>query len=167
MTIQNNDSSTAFEDEWYAVRYSGEIPEVAFHSALFHLTEDRDGPGLSLSPAQVAHLVDAVRLRYLDIIGRDLLPANRQTSGYRGVKRAITNWNRFELFCASYDLDISEDKQQVAQALMHFLAREIEDMQSPEHRCCINCSFEELCAFSEQLGLSTAEHLSPLHDHCD
>jgi len=49
---------------------------------------------------------------------------------------------------------------------MHFLAREIEDMQSPEHRCCINCSFEELCAFSEQLGLSSTEHLSPLHDHC-
>jgi hypothetical protein len=144
MTIQRNDSDTALEDEWYAVRYSGEIPEVA----------------------QVMHLVDAVRLRYLDIIERDLLPANRQTSGYRGIRRAIINWSRFELFCDSYDLDISEEKKQVARALLHFLAREIKDMQSPEHRCCINCSFEELCDFSEQLGLSGTEHLSPLSAHC-
>jgi hypothetical protein len=166
MTIQENDSSTALEDEWYAIRYSGEIPEVAFHSALFHLTEDQDGPRLSLSPAQVARLVDAVRLRYLDIIQRDLLPANRQTSAYRGVKRAMINWKRFALFCGSYDLDISEDKEQVARGLLHFLAREIEDMRRPGHCCSINCSFEELCDFSAQLGLSTTGHLLPLRHHC-
>lgn len=166
MTNHRTDNSGLIEDEWYAVRYSGEIPEVALQSSLYHLCEDEEGPGLELSDEQIAHLLDAVRQRYIDIILRDLLPANRQTSSYRGVKRAICNWNRYLLFCRRYDFDGAGDKEQVARALLHFLAREIEDMRHPDHRCCINCSYQELRGFSEQLGLCGTEHLSPLADHC-
>jgi hypothetical protein len=35
------------EDELFLIRDSGELPEIAYHSSLYYLTEDQDGPRLS------------------------------------------------------------------------------------------------------------------------
>ena len=76
MTTPTVDIDALVEDEWYAVRYSGEIPEVAYHGAVFHLTEARNGPQIELSGAQLSRLLGAVSQRYLEITLRDLLPEN-------------------------------------------------------------------------------------------
>jgi len=62
------------EDEWYHVRYSGEIPEVALHSSLFYLTDDPDGPKLELETEHIHFLHEAVVARYYEIIVRDITP---------------------------------------------------------------------------------------------
>jgi len=85
------------------VRHSGEIPEIALHSALYFLTEDPDGPRLQLSVQEVETLQDAAICRYQEIIRRDLCFANRALPMYRGVRRAIFNWRRFVAFCQRQD----------------------------------------------------------------
>lgn len=57
-----NSEVHTFEDEWYIVRYSGEIPEIAFNSAIHYLTRAQDGPHLTLSEEQNHLLKKAARL---------------------------------------------------------------------------------------------------------
>ena len=89
MTTPTVDIDALIEDEWYAVRYSGEIPEVAYHGAVFHLTEAQNGPQIELSSAQLNRLLGAVSQRYLEITLRDLL-ARYAATGY-----SITAGSRF------------------------------------------------------------------------
>ena len=91
------------EEEWLIVRHSGEIPEIALHSALYFLTEDPLGPCLQLSAEEIESLQDAAICRYQEIIMRDLCYENRNLSIYRGVRRAIVNWHRFVTFCERQD----------------------------------------------------------------
>ncbi|MBW6521220.1 MAG: hypothetical protein K0A99_09475 [Desulfoarculaceae bacterium] len=91
------------EEEWLMVRHSGEIPEIAFHSALYFLTDDPDGPRLQLSVEEIESLQDAAITRYQEIIMRDLCYEKRKLSSYRGVRRAIFNWHRFVTFCERQD----------------------------------------------------------------
>ncbi len=95
----------ALEDEWYGVRHSGEIPEVALCSALYYLTHDPDGPGLRLSREQKGMLVQAAEIRYQEIVLRDLQQSTRNTTGYRGIKRSIINWQRYRIFCGRQQID--------------------------------------------------------------
>ena len=78
MTTPTDDIEALVEDEWYVVRYSGEIPEVAYHGAVFHLTRAANGPRIDLSRRQRDRLLEAVTQRYLEITLRDLLPENKE-----------------------------------------------------------------------------------------
>ncbi|MCX5869705.1 MAG: hypothetical protein NTY00_03505 [Deltaproteobacteria bacterium] len=91
------------EDEWLLVRHSGEIPEIALHSAFYYLTEDLNGPQLRLSVEEMQYLREAATARYQEIIRRDLCFENRELTVYRGVRRAIFNWHRFVVFCERQD----------------------------------------------------------------
>lgn len=152
MTIAT-DSDALVEDEWYVVRYSGEIPEVAFHSAVYHLTRDREGPQIDLSDQQHGYLVDAVKQRYIDIILRDLLPLNKNTSAYRGVRRSLINWKRYTLFCERYGLDPEPLKAVVGESLCDFLAYERREFDRGGNAGSLNCSWPELCEYVNLLGL--------------
>lgn len=89
----------SLEDEWLMVRHSGEIPEIALHSAFYYLTEDPEGPRLQLALDEIRDLQEAGAARYQEIILRDLCYENRELTFYRGVQRAICNWHRFVAFC--------------------------------------------------------------------
>ena len=144
---------TIVENEWYGIRHSGEIPEIALYSAFHYLTEDREGPQLVLSGDLCTKLVEAAELRYREIVLRDLKHANRGTAVYRGVKRSIINWYRFESFCVRQSVDPSELRHVTAAALVSFLAEEVVDVARCRRQSSLNCTFEELCNFADQLGL--------------
>lgn len=141
---RKNELVEVLENEWYAVRHSGEIPEIALYSSLYYLTEDESGPGLKLAPEQCRMLVEAAESRYREIVLRDLRHANSESSSYRGVRRAIANWQRFETFCRRQQLDCSGFKREVAAALLVFLSK---------RHSSLNCTFAELSNFADQLGL--------------
>jgi len=104
------------DNEWFVVRHSGEIPEIALYAARHYLTEAEDGPRLHLSPDQWGRLLDAARVRYREIVLRDLQLDNRDTSIYRGLARSIINYRRFESFCRRHGLDMQDFCREVAAA---------------------------------------------------
>lgn len=129
------------EDEWLLVRHSGEIPEIALHSAFHYLTADPNGPRLRLSVEETHYLRDAAATRYQEIIQRDLCYENRELTVYRGIRRAIFNWHRFVVFCERQDISchnlrrpgmaeyrslqgqIKSDRSATAEALMILLKK--------------------------------------------
>lgn len=145
---------TLLEDEWYHVRYSGEIPEIALHSSIYYLTEDPEGPGLSLDEKAVSFLHEAVLARYQDIIVRDITPENRDTSMYRGVLRAIANWRRMKRFCSRHLLGYDEINNEVSRLLLTFLENEIQESKEEKSTNRLNCSFDDLYSFALELGIS-------------
>ena len=163
---QTIDIDVLVEDEWYAVRYSGEIPEVAYHGALFHLTEEHNGPQIELSKDQQDRLLEAVALRYLDITLRDLLPENKDTGGYRGLKRSYINWQRFLLFCERYSIDGEVYRKMIAAALTDLLQHENRLMERGEPGGEFNCSLAELLSFMELVGLNSADLPASLTNCC-
>ena len=166
MMTQTIDIDVLVEDEWYAVRYSGEIPEVAYHGALFHLTEEHNGPQIELSKDQQDRLLEAVALRYLDITLRDLLPENKDTGGYRGLKRSFINWQRFLLFCERYFIDGEVYRKMIAAALTDLLQHENRLMERGEPGGEFNCSLAELLSFMELVGLNSADLPASLTNCC-
>lgn len=163
---QTIDIDLLVENEWYAVRYSGEIPEVAYHGALFHLTEEHNGPQIELSKDQQDRLLEAVALRYLDITLRDLLPENKDTGGYRGLKRSYINWQRFLLFCERYSIDGEVYRKMIAAALADLLQYENRLMEKGEPEGEFNCSLAELLSFIEIVGLNPADLPASLRNCC-
>jgi len=145
------------ENEWYHVRHSGEIPEIALHSSVYYLTEDSDGPGLVLTKDDHRLLLEAAVERYLEIILRDILPENRDTSMYRGVLRTICNWRRLKRFCGRHQLDPAAFKEEIRDKFMSFLINEVEDVTSGRRSSCINCTLEELSSFAVELDVSLTE----------
>lgn len=99
------------EDEWLLVRHSGEIPEIALHSAFHYLTADPNGPRLQLSVEETHYLRDAAATRYQEIILRDLCYENRELTVYRGIRRAIFNWHRFVVFCERQDISCHNSRK--------------------------------------------------------
>lgn len=166
MMTQTIDIDVLLEDEWYVVRYSGEIPEVAYHGALFHLTEEHNGPQIELSKDQQDRLLEAVALRYLDITLRDLLPENKDTGGYRGLKRSFINWQRFLLFCERYSIDGEVYRKVIAAALTDLLQYENRLMERGEPEGEFNCSLAELLSFMEIVGLNPADLPASLRNCC-
>lgn len=142
------------EDEWYHVRYSGEIPEVALHSSIHYLTEDPEGPGLSLSDEDLHHLHEAVLVRYHEIIVRDLSPENIGSTIYRGVLRSIANWRRMKRFSQRHKLGYEKMKKSVGQDLLQFLEHLVARTKQEEGQSPINCSFDDLTSFALELDVS-------------
>jgi len=89
------------EDEVLFIEESGEMPEVAMHSSLYFLCSDPEGPGLELRQEDRIPLKIAVLTRYQTIILRDLQPANRKKSIYRGLQRSAINWQRRKIWISA------------------------------------------------------------------
>ncbi|HIJ79679.1 MAG: hypothetical protein OEY01_13165 [Desulfobulbaceae bacterium] len=152
------DRKEILEEESLIIRHAGEIPEIAFHSSLYYLGLDPEGPQLQLESEELAQLREQVIARYREIMLRDLEPDNRDKSFYRGVKRCIFNWERLGKFCGREKLPISEDlRREIASALNAFLERETLEVRSGLRTCAINCSKEELLAFAKKLALGLPE----------
>lgn len=149
----NNGYEEHLDNEWFLVRHSGETPEIALYSAIHYLTEAEDGPKLSLSEEQVALLKEAAAERYREIVLRDLQLENRDKTIYRGLKRAIINFQRFECFCRRQHLDGQDFNKEVAASLLFFLATECVEVAKGGRNSSINCSFQELNAFARKVGL--------------
>lgn len=152
----SSEIETIIENEWFAVRHSGEIPEIALYSAYHYLSEDEEGPGLDLSDEWCRKLVEAAGMRFREIVLRDLNHANRGKSIYRGIKRSIANWERFELFCRRQGVDSTTLRHETAAALVSFLSEEVVDIERTGRAPSINCSYPELAHFAGLLGLDCA-----------
>jgi hypothetical protein len=153
METMNSSLREVLDNEWLLVRDSGETPEIALHSALYYLIEDPDGPGLHLNDEQTRFLKQAAAERYREIILRDLQQSNRELSLYRGVKRSIINYHRFQSFCRRQQVDGGGFIPEIAAALLLFLATEAACATKGRREASINCSFLELNAFAMQIGL--------------
>ncbi len=149
--MTSTDRQELLDNEWHIVRDSGEIPEVAYHSSLYYLTQDDNGPRLQLSDEEIDRLLAAAWERYRDIILRDMLPENRGKSFYRGLKRSMENWRRFTVFHQRYTVEYLSLQREAAGALQAFLASEIACGIFPS--AWLNCSRQELLSFAHELGL--------------
>ncbi|UKL14541.1 uL29 family ribosomal protein [Dissulfurimicrobium hydrothermale] len=150
------------EEEAFMILHSGEIPEIAYHGAVYYLTEDPDGPGLSMEDIGengLMHLKTAVVDRYRLIILRDMDPANRDKRIYRGLQRALINWERLKAFALRVPMDIGSIKREIAAALKSFLARESSDVSSGARPTSINCTLDVLLDFAADLGLADPDVL--------
>ncbi len=141
------------ENEWYVVRYSGEIPEIALNSAFYYLTRDKKGPQIVLSEKEQDYLKNAAVDRFREIILRDIQFENREKSIYRGIKRTVANWYRFESFCTRQNISLTSSglKQEVASQLISFLSTASKSVGTCDFT--LNCSREELVTFVTHLGL--------------
>ena len=148
------DTSEDLENEWYVVRYSGEIPEIAYHSALYYLTRSKNGPKLTLNNEQLEWLRGAAVRRYEEIIIRDLLHENVSKPIYRGLARSAANYERFLKFCRRQNLPFSQVKRKISSALLRFLEVELSSERTPMVHLVYNCSYRQLVDFVSELGLS-------------
>lgn len=144
-------------DEELIIRNGGEMPEVTFHSSLFYLTKDLEGPQITLDSQDLLRLKKAVIQGYRKIILRDLEPANRDQGFYRGLERCRINWLRLERFCAYEELNLDGFRLEIITALKNFLAREVSETQKGLRSSSINCSVAKLASLSDRLGLDPAE----------
>jgi hypothetical protein len=149
--VTGGERSRILEDELLIVRHSGEIPEIALHSTLHYLGEDPEGPRMVLTAAELKTLQDAALERSREIVLRDLDPANRDLSLYRGVKRSIYNWHRMQDFCGRIGRDTGVFQTVVRDALLAFLSVEVNDVAAGIRSSSINCSAEELLDFAREL----------------
>lgn len=144
------------EDEVLILQNSGEIPEIALHSTLYYLTRDEDGPQITLEQEELEILYDAAEKRYREIVLRDLDPANRDLSIYRGVARSIANWQRYQDFCRRIGRDCQEFKISVQKKSRDFLLREYLDVSQRRRPSSINCCMSELFDFLKKLDVDPA-----------
>ncbi len=163
-TTQNH--KELLEDEWYQVRYSGEIPEIALHSSLYYLTEDKEGPRLSLTKDDYRQLSDAAMQRYKEIIFRDITLENRDTTMYRGVLRSISNWRRYKRFCRRHAMEEGAIREEIAHALLTFLTTEVHQVLAGERQSCLNCSFADILSFALELQISLVTLEKDLRSIC-
>jgi hypothetical protein len=159
--MTEQDRRSLVEDELFLLRDSGELPEIAYHSSLYYLTEDQDGPSLILREDELRLLQEAALERCREIVLRDLLPENRDLSLYRGLRRSIFNWRRYGTFCQRIDQRQDDAfKERVAQALVRFIRQEAADVEEGYRESSVNCTTEDLLVFAEEVGVSS---LSPAH----
>ena len=144
------------EEEWLLVRHSGEIPEVALHASLHYLGEDVEGPQLILTQEELFSLQQAALARYEEIILRDLNPANRDLSLFRGIRRANHNWYRYSRFCERIGQGIDAFLAQTAKALLSYVQLELDEVRSGARQASINCTVEALQTFTLALRLDPA-----------
>ncbi len=148
------DIEALVDDEILMLRHSGEIPEIAFHQSLYYLCEDPEGPCLSEIPEEALQkMKEAVFSRYRVIVLRDMKPENRDLSIYRGVARSIVNYHRLRRFCEIEGMDISVVRKEAGEHLLNFLCQELKDVQGGARKSCMNCSWEDLTGFAQELGV--------------
>lgn len=148
------------DDEWLIVRNSGEIPEITYHSSLYFVSVDPEGPGIELSAVEKNRLKDAAVQRYYEIILRDIRLDNFHKTIYRGIRRTIYNWYRCKAFGERQNLDCSAFRETAARELILFLeqGRQAAGKNLPVNF--LNCCFGELLGLAEELDIDP-EKLSP------
>lgn len=154
------------ENEWYLVRYSGETPEIALHSAIYYLTRAKNGPRAVLNSNNLEMLQKAAMERFTEIVLRDLQHANSGKETYRGIGRSIINYRRFCTFCLRQKFDPGEVRRQAAEALEDFLATELSLVSSGKRISIINCSYSELHVFAAELGIDLTDRFARLAAFC-
>jgi len=154
------------EEEWLIVRNSGEIPEIAFHSALYYLTEDTDGPQLQLHVEERDSLQAAAAERYQEIILRDLCYDNRTLPIYRGVRRAIFNWRRFVAFCERQNASCASQRIITAEAFLVLMNKVMNGDNPTSSSSIFNCSRQELLLFTRELALDESHVASSILESC-
>ncbi|HIC91231.1 MAG TPA: hypothetical protein EYP21_04050 [Syntrophaceae bacterium] len=148
-----NPKQTYLKEEVEWIQNSGEIPEVAFYTSLYYLTKKEDGPKLTLSASDIKCLEDAVIHRYKTIILRDLNYSNRGSDSFRGIKRAIVNYNRLKNYLSGKNRLIPGWKKEIRQAFLTYLNLEYRDISDGRAYRTINCDREELEQFARELGV--------------
>jgi len=165
------------EEEWLIVRHSGEIPEIALHSALYYLTDDPDGPRLQLSGEERESLQEAAATRYHEIMHRFVAFCKRQDR---------TDYTSTEPDKARRSLhgQILRHRSATTEALLHLVQKSRQsngktstdagrslsiygaDDTGPSLACSFNCTFHEFTLFARELGI-TEEQLPPdIHLFC-
>jgi hypothetical protein len=139
------------EAEW--IEESGEIPEVAFYEAVSYLTEQEDGPKLTLAPSDIKLLEDAVIYRYKNIILRDLDYTNRSSPVFRGMKRAIINYERLIKYQTLKNRAVFGWKEEICRSLIEYMVRECQDISEGRLYRTINCGREQLEEFAKKLDV--------------
>lgn len=155
--MDRKSKQTLIAEEALMVEHSGEIPEVAYHSSLYYLTEDPEGPALRLDVNDTLLLKLAVAERYRTIILRDLKSQNRDKRIYRGLARCSVNWQRLLKFCTRENMEIETYRVEIAAGLQSFLQHELADVQSGRRSSCINCPVQEIEKLAGSLGLLKAD----------
>lgn len=166
MVRMNDNHEELFENEWFIVRHSGETPEIAYNSAIYYLTRSKEGPHLDLNDQQIELLQKAAITRSREIIFRDLDHGNSDKSLYRGVARSIVNFNRYMKFCGRQNIKDSSLIESTRDAFTHFLETEIEQIEERGGRSIINCSYDELLVFADQLQLNFKGTFEVLKNNC-
>jgi hypothetical protein len=138
------------ETEW--IVESGEIPEVAFHEAVFYLTKSKKGPALKLTSADIKLLEKAVINRYKTIILRDLNCKNIGTPVFRGIKRSIINYKRLKKYQAQKNIKNNNLKKEIIRLLTEYMDQECREISENRFYRTINCTRRELEAFTEEVG---------------
>jgi hypothetical protein len=154
------------EEECIILRNSGEIPEIALQTSLFYLTEDKEGPRITLKEHERQALYAAALKRAREIVLRDLDPQNRDLPFYRGVARSIVNWHRLQNLCSRINRQCPGFEEEVAGALRSFLEKEVEEVQTGCRSSSINCTAHDLKKFCLHLGLDPAELRDGWHMLC-
>ncbi len=160
--MQEHDASLSskqeyIEEELLILAHAGEIPEVAYHSSLYYLTEDPEGPRLALDHSDLLPLKQAVHDRYRKILLRDCNPKLRDKPVYRGLARCIANWRRFRKYCRKEGFTPEPVRAEVVRALKAFLWQEMEEVTRGERRSSVNCRADELAEFLEELGIAQTD----------
>ncbi len=151
----NTDSKESYlQDEAELIENSGEIPEVAFYEGLSYLTEQEDGPKLTLTPSDIKPLEDAVMHRYKIIILRDLDYTNRGSSIFRGMKRAIINYKRLKKYQSRKNRAAFGWKEEFGQSFIDYIDRECQDISRGRLYRTINCGREKIEEFANELGVN-------------
>ena len=164
--MTEEDRKVLFADEWLIVRNSGEIPEIAFHSSLYYLTEDNDGPGVVLRDEELARLKDAVVQRYQEIILRDISLENFHKTIYRGVRRSLYNWHRCQAFMERQFIKTDDFHKTAALALLLFLEQGVAVAGKDLPENFINCSILELTELAKEFGMTADQLPSNVAQFC-
>lgn len=157
---------TMLEDEWLIVRNSGEIPEITYHASLYYLENDPHGPGVTLNKAEKRYLKEAAVARYREIVLRDLQIENFSKTIYRGVRRTIYNWHRYQAFCARQELESGSFQVTVSEALVDFLQQGCLAAGKGLPVQFLNCTLEELVQFMDDIGIKRTMVPGDLSRHC-
>lgn len=161
---QNTDE--LLENEWFIVRHSGETPEIAFNSAIYFLTQAKDGPKMSLTEKQITWLKQGALERFREIVLRDLQHLNADKPIYRGMARSIVNYQRFKKFCARQNIFDKALQKDAAIHLVSFLAAEAVELQMGSRATLINCSYTEILEFADELKVNIESYHKILQAHC-
>lgn len=146
--------SHRIDDEILIITDGGEMPEVTLHNCLYFLEADPEGPQITITANDLKRLKLAVVEGYRKIIFRDLTLENRDKGLYRGLARAIINWQRLTRFCQQEGFDTSALATEVRALLCRFLEVEYAEVSTRSRHSCINCSLPELMALFEQLDIT-------------
>lgn len=151
------DKIALLADEELLIRDGGEMPEVTFHSSIYYLTEDAEGPQINLNDDDLKYLKQAVIKGYSRIILRDLEPENRDQGHYRGLERCRVNWQRLARFCACEQLDVEGPRGEIIAALKNFMIREVAEVREGLRCSSVNCSSQAISSLLDNLGLGPDE----------